>query len=86
MSNKARKHNFHLWLEEPAVRSGQIIVEAYDEAGAEDIALQSLNEVEWDEQEVEAISVCDVVRLDSKGSVDKERIYERARERGYPVE
>jgi hypothetical protein len=85
MKNTAELSKFLVWLSEPAERTGQIIVEALDEDDAVAVALNSLFAAEWDEQEVDAVSATDVCKLDPDGNVDKQRIYELARERGYKV-
>jgi hypothetical protein len=85
MTKTTELNRFRLWLEEPAVRTGQIVVEAMDEQDATEIALNSLFAVDWDEQEVDAVVVSDVCRLAPDGEVDKKRIHELARERGYGV-
>jgi len=76
---------FLVWLREPAERTGQIIVEAKDEIGATKIALESLADVDWDEQEFEPVYAEDVCKLDSVGNIDQEHIYELARRRGYDI-
>ena len=85
MSNKAKLRKFRVWLEEPAVRTGQIVVEAMDEQDATEIAVNSLFAVDWDEEEVDAVVVSDVCRLTPNGEVDKEHIHDLAKERGYDV-
>ena len=86
MRTKVAKSEFLIWLRQPSVRTGQIVVAAASITEAGKLALKNLGEVDWDESEVDEVMVDDICRLDAFGDVDKQHIYDIARARGYTLE
>lgn len=85
MKINVAKSEFMVWLREPSVRTGQIVVKAASIPEARRLVLKNLAKVDWDEPEVDEVVVEDIGRLDAQGDVDTQHIYDIAEARGYHI-